>query len=243
MTKRKPDPLNVIQKLMQERYLGSKVIFWAGSVAQNKGTSSSDLDLVVVYDHLPNAYRETFVYETWPIDAFIHDPKTLLYFYNHLDIPSFMLALPTMVATGIQIPENTPFGKQLQSDALQVLNHFPTLNTKNLENRRFHITDMLDDLKSSKNLHEKMAIRFALYEKLAEFYLLAHKHWIGTGKQLVRALEQADVEISQEFHEVFSDLGDIKKISDFVEKVLEPYGGLLWDGFKLDAPCEWKSFE
>ena len=243
MTETQPSPLNVIQKLMQERYVGSKVIFWAGSVAQNKGTSSTDLDLVIVYDNLPNAYREAFVYNNWPIDAFVHDPKTLLYFYNHLDIPSFMPALPSMIAMGIQIPENTSFGKQLQSDALQALNHFPTLNEKNLENRRFHITDMLDDLKSSKSSHEKMAISFALYENLAEFYLLVNEHWIGTGKQLVRALEEANIQLSQEFYETFSDLGDIKKISDFVEKILEPYGGLLWDGFKLDAPWEWRISE
>ena len=78
----RPDPLCTIQKLVQERYSNAKAIFWAGSVSQDRGTSASDLDLVIVFDAIPNAYREAFVYDGWPIDAFIHDTDTLRYFFE-----------------------------------------------------------------------------------------------------------------------------------------------------------------
>ena len=57
------EPLPTIQKLIKERYPDAKAVFWAGSVAVNQGTSESDLDLIIVYESLPNAYREAFVYD------------------------------------------------------------------------------------------------------------------------------------------------------------------------------------
>ena len=57
------DPLPTIQKLIKERYVNAKAVGWAGSVAANQGTSTSDLDLVIVYERVPNAYREAFTYD------------------------------------------------------------------------------------------------------------------------------------------------------------------------------------
>jgi hypothetical protein len=78
----KADPLKTIQKLIQERYSDVKAVFWAGSVSQSQGTNASVLDLVIVFDSIPNAYREAFIYDGWPIDAFIHDPDTLRFFFE-----------------------------------------------------------------------------------------------------------------------------------------------------------------
>lgn len=43
MNSQRPDPLQTILKLIQERYESAAAIFWAGSVSQNQGTSASDL--------------------------------------------------------------------------------------------------------------------------------------------------------------------------------------------------------
>lgn len=76
------DPLPTIQKLIKERYVQAKAIFWAGSVSEGRGTSASDLDLIIVFEEVAHAYRETFIYDGWPIDAFIHDLNTLRYFFE-----------------------------------------------------------------------------------------------------------------------------------------------------------------
>ncbi|WP_371254333.1 nucleotidyltransferase domain-containing protein [Orientia tsutsugamushi] len=47
------DPLPTIQKLIKERYVQAKAIFWAGSVSEGRGTSASDLDLVIVFEEVP----------------------------------------------------------------------------------------------------------------------------------------------------------------------------------------------
>lgn len=73
--------LNEIIKITNEirstKYSEAKVIFLAGSIVRGEGTPDSDLDLVVVYEHLPNAYRESFYYGGFPVEAFVHDPQTL----------------------------------------------------------------------------------------------------------------------------------------------------------------------
>jgi len=47
---------------------------------EGEGRAGSDLDLVIIFDNLLTAYHETYVYEGWPIDAFIHDLETLDFF-------------------------------------------------------------------------------------------------------------------------------------------------------------------
>jgi len=99
------DPLPTIQKLIKERYPDAKAVFWAGSVSQGKGTSASDLDLVIVFEEVAHAYREAFIYDGWPIDAFIHDLDTLRYFCGKLEASDGKPALINMILRGQEILE------------------------------------------------------------------------------------------------------------------------------------------
>ncbi|HAT9793188.1 TPA: GNAT family N-acetyltransferase, partial [Legionella pneumophila subsp. pneumophila] len=81
-------PQETIQKLIHERYSEARAVFWAGSVSQGEETQVSDLDLVIVYEKLIRAYREAFVYEGWPIDAFVHDRESIRYFFEESRINS-----------------------------------------------------------------------------------------------------------------------------------------------------------
>lgn len=47
----------IIDKLKNERYPNAKAIFWAGSTAKNQATSTSDVDLVIIFEELDHAYR------------------------------------------------------------------------------------------------------------------------------------------------------------------------------------------
>jgi len=61
------------------------VLLLAGSIVRGEGTPHSDLDLVVIFDRLPNAYRESFYFGDLPVEAFVHDPETLNYFLFEVD--------------------------------------------------------------------------------------------------------------------------------------------------------------
>ena len=231
------DPLQTIHKLIQEKYSKAETVFWAGSVSKNQATETSDLDLIVIYKNIPNAYREAFIYDGWPIDVFVHDPSTLEYIFEEIDKVILIAATPKMIAEGIELPHSTELGKKLKQHAQAIIDSSPTISFNDLCSRRFHITDSLGDLESAKNQHEKMAISFELYKKLAEFYLLPNNKWIGSGKQLARLLEEYNRLIANKFELAFSKF-DKTAITNLSIEILKPHGGLLWDGFKNDAPKE-----
>jgi hypothetical protein len=53
--------------------------FAAGSLIRGDGTEGSDLDLVVLVERLPGAFRQSFTFEGLPVEAFVHDGETLAY--------------------------------------------------------------------------------------------------------------------------------------------------------------------
>lgn len=115
------EPLETIQKLIKERYVDSKAVFWAGSVSEGRGTSTSDLDLVIVLEEVSHAYREAFLYDGWPIDAFIHDLDTLRYFCGKLEASDGKPALINMILRGQEILEPNEFSSQAKNIAEQAL--------------------------------------------------------------------------------------------------------------------------
>ena len=62
----------------------------------------SDLDLVVVFQKLENAYRESSRFDNWPVEAFVHDSETLNYFFQ-MDRVSGVPSLPNMVNEGVEV--------------------------------------------------------------------------------------------------------------------------------------------
>ena len=60
---------NITENIRRGRYAKAPVVFLAGSLVRGEGTSTSDLDLVIVFDRLPNAFRESFWHEKWPVEA------------------------------------------------------------------------------------------------------------------------------------------------------------------------------
>src|SRR3954468_19644562 len=69
------DPLTTASAIIARRYEGAAVTFLAGSVVRGEDTDTSDLDLVVVYERIDAAFRDSFIYAGWPVEAFVHDRK------------------------------------------------------------------------------------------------------------------------------------------------------------------------
>ena len=107
------DLIAAAKAIHSQRYAHAEITFLAGSLVRGEGTSTSDLDLVVVFKTLPEAYRESFRFGHWPVEAFVHDPQTLAYFFHKVDKPSGVPSLPTMVSEGIEIPQSSEFSRAL----------------------------------------------------------------------------------------------------------------------------------
>lgn len=240
----RPDPVEAARRIHAERYPEADVIFLAGSVMRGEGTATSDLDIVVVYKELKHAWRESFVFEGWPVEAFVHDPATAAYFFEEVDRASGFPFLPRMVDEGFEIPTSTAIstGLKQKAKALLLLGP-PALTSEKIAQARYGLSDLLDDLRAPKNNAEIRAMGVRLYEELADFYLRSRGLWSAKAKHIPRALMAADPAFAGRFEAAFADLfeeGGVSQAIGLAEEALAPTGGILFEGFKLNAPDSWR---
>lgn len=237
-------PLQVIREIFDRRYPEASVIFLAGSIIRGEGTPFSDLDLVVVFDHLPAAYRESFYFQSYPIEAFVHDRETLNYFLREVDRPSGIPSLAQMILEGIEIPKANDLSRSLKQLATTVMQSGPPeLSEEDVRKLRYDITSLVDDIRQPRSKDELVGSGTELYEALANYYLRTNKLWSAKGKSIPRILRQANAELCLRYSAAFDELfahGHPETVIALAEEILTPGGGFLFDGHKLQAPADWR---
>lgn len=230
--------------IWQSRFPDAEVIFLAGSVVRGEETPYSDLDLVVIFKKLPAAYRQSFVHHGWPVEAFIHDPETLNYFFWEIDRPSGVPTLPVMVAEGKEIPKESQLSQSLKALAQTVIDGGPPKWSKNdIDRARYFITDSCDDIRAPRNHAELIASASSLYNLLADFYFRSSQRWSARNKHVPRQLAQADPALAERFIQAFDAVFSAHNpllLLELAESILGPQGGFLFDNYKLDAPADWR---
>jgi hypothetical protein len=220
------------------------VIFLAGSIVRGESTPFSDLDLVVIFDKLPVAYRESFHFHSFPIEAFVHDPETLNYFLYEIDRPSGIPSLAQMILEGIEIPKANGLSRSLKQLATSVIQLGPPeLSEEDVCKLRYDITNLVDDIREPRSSPELVATGAELYEALANYYLRTNKHWSAKGKSIPRILVQADADLCLRYTAAFDELfahGRPESVIALVEDILTPRGGFLFDEHRLDAPANYR---
>lgn len=237
-------PTQVTQEIFDLRYRDANVIFLAGSIVRGESTPFSDLDLVVIFDKLPAAYRESFYFQGFPIEAFVHDPETLNYFLYEIDRPSGIPALAQMILEGIEIPKPNDLSRSLKQLATSVMQlRPPELSEEDVRKLRYDITNLVDDIRQPRSKDELVASGAELYEALANYYLRTNKLWSAKGKSIPRILRQADADLSLRYAASFDELfayGHPEYVVALVEEILRPHGGFLFDRHRLDAPANYR---
>lgn len=237
-----PSPVQALAiagTILLTRYPGASCAFVAGSIMRGQGTYLSDIDLVVVYDHIDAARRESFVMHEVPVEAFIHDQETLAWFINE-DVKRGRPSLLNMVAEGVVIGPASDLAHRLQLNVAGRLAEGPArLTPAALDALRYEITDAVDDLRGDRPAREIMAIGAMLHAKLVELALRGRCRWYGTGKWAPRLLSAVDPSLADQFHEAFEVLfmmGKIEPLVALAEAELAPHGGFLFDGDCRTAP-------
>jgi Nucleotidyltransferase domain len=227
-----------------ERYPRAVATFLAGSLVRGEGTAASDLDLVVVFERVANAYRESFRFGRWPVEAFVHDPETLEYFFHEFDGPSGVPVLPMMISEGIEIPESSARSRALKDAASRLIAGGPKPWGKTeIEASRYAITNLVDDLRDPRSKAERTATGAALYAALSNHYLRSRVLWSARDKTIPRRLREADPAFAARFEAAFEALlgnGAADDAITLAEQVLAPQGGWLFDGYALAAPADWR---
>lgn len=234
-------------RLVQERYRGAVAAVIGGSFATGRQTASSDIDLLLLFDHVDAAWRNTIVYEGQTVELFAHDLATFRYFCEEIDAPRGTVPLAMMAIEGENILAASAQHAELL--ALAQATHAagpPPLDTNNLRQRRYAITNALEDLIDSRHPGEAMAVACGLYGMLADLHLRAAGQWSGGGKHLFRRLHAHDAAIALQLDGAQRLLaGDLpvgqQAYAQVAGAILAPAGGPLLAGYELPAPAHWRS--
>jgi len=234
----------VTAEIFDLKYPDAGVIFLAGSIVRGESTPFSDLDLVVIFDRLPAAYRESFNFQGFPIEAFVHDPETVNYFLHEIDRPSGIPSLAQMILEGVEIPKPNDLSRSLKQLATSVIQLGPPgLSEAEVRKLRYDITNMVDDIRQPRSRGELVASGAELYEMLANYYLRTNALWSAKGKSIPRVLSQANADLCLRYAASFDELfahGRPESAVALVEEILRPRGGFLFDGHRLDAPADYR---
>jgi hypothetical protein len=232
--------LDVARRVVATRFGEADFAFAAGSIMRGAGTVASDIDMVVVFPRLDRAWRESFEAETFPVEAFVHDPETLRYFMDR-DVRTGCPVMVSMVASGELMGRAPAAGQRLQAEARAILARGPMpLSGEDYDMLRYQISDLVDDLHGRRRPDEVFAIAVALHQKLGDLILLGRGAWTGRGKWLPRLLKALDPEIAEKFVRAFRRAadGDAGPLLALAESELARHGGRYFAGFRRDAPLE-----
>ena len=237
----------IAARLVHERYPSASAAIIGGSFASGRQTASSDIDLLLLFEHVDCAWRDTRVAEGRTVELFAHDVATFTYFCTEIDAPGGTVPLARMVLEGENIVASGDQYAQLLALAQAIAAAGPpALDADNLQRRRYAITTALEDLVDSTQPGEALAVACQRYRALAELRLRAAGQWSGGGKHLFRCLLAFDAAIAGQLDGalrlVASDLAAGQRAFEHVTAaVLAPVGGPLLDGFTLPAPAHWRS--
>jgi predicted nucleotidyltransferase len=236
------DLIEITRRIFRDRYPTADVILLAGSLLRGEGTLYSDLDVIVIFDRLPHARRESFIFHGRMVEAFIHDPETLNYFLFESRRSPRSPATARMVAEGIEIPGPTESSRALKRIANEFLAAGPPEIPEEEERRlRYTITNLIDDIREPRSREELVASGAELYGALANYYFRENRIWPATDKTIPRALRRAEPELYTRYCEAFESLfadGRGDQVIALAEEILKQQGGFLFDGYQSDASPE-----
>ena len=97
-----------------------------------------------------------------------------------------------MVAEGHEVPATTLLTSEMKQLAQMALKEGPPeLSADDLGEYRYHISEILDDMREPRNKQELNASATLLHNELADFYFRTRRAWTGTGKNLVRRMKES----------------------------------------------------
>jgi hypothetical protein len=235
--------LESAQEILQHRYPAASAAFVAGSLVRGLGDALSDVDLVVVFDSLHNAYRESFMWGDTPVEAFVHDPATLRWFLRD-DVRKGVPVMIDMVLDSHTIGPDVSVCQPIRAYA-ENLRHAgpPPLDRRAMAALRYRITDLLDDLRADRPPAEVLAIACALYEPAAELFLRGRGRWSARGKWIPRCLQHLDPEVGGRFEDSFRALftrNDGSYVIALLSEELASHGGPLFAGDHREAQPDWR---
>jgi hypothetical protein len=228
------DPIDAAHAVVEEHHPDARAAFLGGSVITHRRTATSDLDIVVVLHGAPAPYRLNVHRHGWPAELLVHSEETWHAFVER-EIRNLSSPLMWMCADGVLLFDNDGVGARISAHAKSLVAAGPpAVPVEEIENRRYALTDLLDDLAGCTDQGERLFICTELARRTAELVLALNTAWNGGGKWLARRLDAAAPGLSTRLHNGLQQAldGRTSPLVTVVDEVLNQSGGRLWVGYR-----------
>lgn len=230
---RKPG-LEVAKMFVNEKFPQCDFAILAGSASRGEETPTSDLDIIIFINDT-NSFRESFVSQNWRIEVFVHNYHSYMEEFKS-EKEKGRPVLGNMISEGIPLLDHKNYESVKQAAVNHVLEGPKRLTEDFIHSSRYFICDLLDDFSDAKDHQEALITINMLSLQVADFVLRYNNEWSGRGKGLRKALKRFDPVLNNEFFDSLDQFyvnHNKQPFVDFVNKVYEPVGGLLFEGYLL----------
>lgn len=209
----------------------------AGSTARGEATPSSDLDLIVLLPGPPAPMRSTEDVQGRLVEFFVHTEESLIDF---IDRERRLRRSPLlhMCAHGLIISDHDQRLARLQDLARERWSAGPApLVDDELDDRRYRLTAMLDDLADEADPADRAALAAAVFTDVADLALISRGRWSGAGRWLTRRLRDVDAALADDLVAGLSTAvhGDPRVLISCGSAELDRLGGRLDSGYERRA--------
>lgn len=224
--------LNAAKKFVDVHFPLCQAAILSGSTANGKETATSDLDIVIIQKET-NKCRTTFYFDHWPVEVFIQTEESLP-FYFQIEQEEGIPLLIRMCAEGLPL-RGIHLTQEIQNIAKEHLEAGPTpWSEKKINDSRYIMTYLLEDLEGSNHLHENIFTLQTLIDQVIVFYLRAHRHWTGEGKWAYRSLQDVNEGFAKRLGRAITRFHKTRKKGELIkmiDQVMAPYGGRYFLGY------------
>ncbi|TDC24295.1 nucleotidyltransferase domain-containing protein [Streptomyces sp. 8K308] len=228
------DAIEAARAVVAEQHPEARAAFLGGSVVTGRRTATSDLDIVVLLHGAPAPYRASLQYADWPVEMFVHTEATW-HAYVERELRKRRSPLLWMCADGQLLFDTDGLGALLAAQARKLTaSGPPPASAEEIDDRRYAITDLLDDLAGSNDQNERLFISTELVRRTGELALAVGGSWGGGGKWLARRLGTTAPGLSTRLHHGLQQVlgGTVEPLTAVVDDVLRQAGGRFWVGYK-----------
>ncbi|WP_406731291.1 nucleotidyltransferase domain-containing protein [Streptomyces sp. NBC_01794] len=228
------DAIDSACAVVEEHHPDARAAFLGGSVVTGRRTAMSDLDIVVLLNGAPAPYRASIRHGDWPVELFVHT-ETTWHAYVEREVRKRRSPLLWMCADGLLLFDTDGVGARVAAEARKLTAAGPpSVSAEEIDDRRYAITDLLDDLSGSTNQGERLFIATELARRTGELALAIGGSWNGGGKWLARRLDTTAPGLSTRLHQAVRELleGQVEPLIGVVDEVLGQAGGRLWVGYR-----------
>ncbi len=231
----------IARRLVGQRFPDARTAWLGGSVVRGDATDRSDLDITVLLPGPPAPYRDSLWYAGWPVELFVHTQGSLA-LYRQKDQDRRQPTIMRLVGESIILLDTDGIGASLQRECVAEVAAGPTpWSRDDLDSARYGVTDLLTDLEGSTDDDERSAISSVLWQDAARLLLAATGSWTAFGKGLVRELRRFDdAETTTYVADLLGGLrasiaGDPQRLITTCDRILDQFGGRLFEGHRLDG--------